>query len=303
MKRMLWYMAIVFLVGLRSGEASAPTKAELHVHNVSPEDLKTAPNEVSGAVILAGFMTKYARREHRFIRACSQLLSDDHELGLDALAQIGNLNQDLAGTIAQCNFSDEDIERTLENLAYDVDEGSIPAARLAFSLAGAQCKDTPRDIDQICDDNAQDNDLSVNLWQSCVNNRYRAFKGCALTELAKSPVDPVKVQDLYLSRAPAQMHEAIALARSGEEDPEETLDQIARLSQDRTLVELAPSHIMANVTFDLFALSQRAEFKDDPHLAQRSQNLTAFWVRRTDLMQGTVPSNLYVDDIPRVYAD
>ena len=263
-------------------------------HGIDPDE--------SRRQIIAALVT-LSTYEERLTLACKTFSrSDATEEDLLALLQVAGDSYDPAAVIAGCELDEDTTEDLLNDiLAYRVEAGDRDAAKLAFTIAGSECADTPGQIDRGCADMADEHDWDVVAWRSCSRSGFRSYRRCALDVLTDYGVDSKAVDDLYIGRIMRQTGSLVHAAKDGSADPAEVIDELISRARDRVLVETIASKDLGPMSFTIVALSQNLSFQQRPELHQQLQPVLEFWSHRCNLEYSPPSISLEVDDVLLTY--
>jgi hypothetical protein len=273
-------------------------------HVVSPSDESTVERGQETAldqqrrqifVILQALSTY----KERFALACKAFANSPvTQEDLSALLLVAGNSSDPADVIARCGLDEDQTESLLQDtLAYRIEEGDRDAAKLAFTIAGSECADTPGQIDKDCRDLAEDREWGGSAFRSCSRDAFRSYKRCALDVLTDYGMNSSSVDDLYLGQVMSQTGKLVHAAKDGSADPEEVIAELMSRAQDRVLIETIESRHLGPMAFTIVALSNNLKFQGKPGLQQDMQPMLDFWSHRCNLEYSPPSVSLEVDDI------
>ncbi len=241
--------------------------------------------------------------KERFALACKAFAgSSVTREDLSALLMVAGDSSDPAGVIALCGLDQDQTEYLLQNtLTHRIEEGDRQAAKLAFTIAGSECAETPGQIDRECRELAEDQEWDVSTWRSCSRDAFRSYKQCAMDVLTDYGMNPVAVESLYLGQVMSQTGTLVHAAKDGSADPEEVIAELMSRAQDRVLVETIRSQDLGPMSFTIVALSQNLKFQGLPGLQQDMQPMVDFWAHRCNLEYSPPSFFLEVDDVLLTY--
>ncbi|NQV89015.1 MAG: hypothetical protein HQ488_01705 [Parcubacteria group bacterium] len=293
---LLALILLLVVLSFRSGEQTSQV--------VSPRDETTTERGRAVALdrqrqqIIVALQALSSYKE-RFALACKAFAdSSVTQEDLSALLLVAGNSSDPAGVIALCGLDQDQTEDLLQNaLAYRIEDGDRDAAKLAFTIAGSECAETPGQIDKECRELAKDREWDVSTWRSCSRNAFRSYKQCAIDVLTDYGMNPVAVESLYLGQVMSQTGTLVHAAKDGSADPKEVIAELMSRAQDRVLVETIEPQDLGPMSFTLFALSNNLTFQGRPDLKQDMQPMLDFWAHRCNLEYSPPSFFLEVDDV------
>ncbi len=234
------------------------------------------------------------RKASAFQVACDAFLGSNQTLAdLERLLKAGRHYRGSVNAIALCDYSVEITRELLaESLAERIQEGDWEASRVAYALAGAECMESPQDIQISCADRAQEDEWSAKQWRDCLALGNESYRTCAQDVMRDYGVDHAQATERYVSEAPSQAMKILTEARGGKRDLEDAIDELEERTRDPFLVEILSTHFADGIFLqELFLLTQDVKRTGNPATQSQADALLSFWGKRYDFESAAQEQN------------